>query len=127
MDELLNDDDCEDDDYEHVGGWRGNPEKDKTTTKETASDTFDTAHTCIPHFPTCALQWSSSERKRTPNIYAMLSQKLVMSRFTCFLKGFRLAFSESHPACRELSTKVSLLSEGFQRMSSFREPFENET
>ena len=46
MDELLNDDDCEDDDYEHVGGWRGNPEKDKTTTKETASDTFDTVTQC---------------------------------------------------------------------------------
>ena len=28
MDELPNDDDG----YEHVGGWRGNPEKDKTTT-----------------------------------------------------------------------------------------------
>ena len=53
-----------------------------------------------------ALQWSSSERKRTPNIYAILSQKLVMSRFTCFLKGFRWAFSESHPAFRELSTNV---------------------
>ena len=37
-------------------------------------------------------------RKEGPPTYAILWQKLVLSRFTLFLKGFRRAFHESHPA-----------------------------
>ena len=54
-------------------------------------------------------------RKEGPPTYAILSQNLVLSRFTRFLKGFHRAFNESYPAFIEpvfveLSTKAILLS-----------------
>ena len=49
-------------------------------------------------------------RKEGPPIYAILSQNLVLSQFTRFLKGFCRELNESHPAFVELSTKVILLS-----------------
>ena len=36
-------------------------------------------------------------RKEGPPKYAILSQNLVLSRFTRFLKGFHRTFNESHP------------------------------
>ena len=49
-------------------------------------------------------------RKEGPPTYAILSQNLVLSRFTRFLKGFHRAFNESHPAFVEFSKKAILLS-----------------
>ena len=37
-------------------------------------------------------------QKEGPPTYAILSQNLVLSRFTRFLKGFHKALNESHPA-----------------------------
>ena len=48
-------------------------------------------------------------RKEGPLTYAILSQNLVLSQFMRFLKGFRRALNESHPAFEEPSTKVILL------------------
>ena len=44
-------------------------------------------------------------RKEGPPTYAILLRNLVLSRFTRFLKGFRRAPNESHPAFIKLSTK----------------------
>ena len=49
-------------------------------------------------------------RKKGPPTYTFLSQNSVLSRFTHFLKGFRRALNESHPAFVEHSAKVILLS-----------------
>ena len=71
-------------------------------------------------------------QKEGPPTYAILSQNLVLSQFTCFLKGFHRAFYESHPALGELSTKVSLLLQCFQKQVSllserfWRAPFQRE-
>ena len=63
-------------------------------------------------------------RKEGPPTYAILSQNLVLSRFTRFLKGHHRAFYESHPALGVFSTKVSLLLKGFQQKSAcFRRAF----
>ena len=53
------------------------------------------------------------ERSSTKESYFVAN--IVLSWFTCFLKGFRRAFNKSQPAFIELSTKVILISERFQR------------
>ena len=55
-----------------------------------------------------------SERNNTPR-YVILSPNLLLSQFTCFLKGFCSAFDKNHPAFTGLSAKVYLLSESFLR------------
>ena len=63
-------------------------------------------------------------RKEGPPTYAILSQNLVLSRFTRFLKGFHRVFNKSHPAFIELTTKAILLSKSFQQKPScFRRAF----
>ena len=49
-------------------------------------------------------------RQEGPPTYAILSRNSVLSRFTRFLKGFRRALNESHPAFVEHSKKAILLS-----------------
>ena len=49
-------------------------------------------------------------RHEGPPTYAILSRNSVLSRFMRFLKGFRRALNESHPAFVEHSTKAILLS-----------------
>ena len=49
-------------------------------------------------------------RQKGPPTYAILSRNSILSRFTRFLKGFRRALNESHPAFVEHSTKAILLS-----------------
>ena len=46
-------------------------------------------------------------RKEGPPTYAILSQNLVLSRFTRFMNGHHRAFYESHPTLGVFSTKVS--------------------
>ena len=63
-------------------------------------------------------------RKEGPPTYAILSQNLVLSRFTRFMKGHQRAFYESHPTLRVFSTKVSLILKGIQQKSArFRRAF----
>ena len=54
-------------------------------------------------------------RKEGPPTYTILSRNLVLSRYTCVLKGHHRAFYESHPALGAFSTSVRLLSESFWR------------
>ena len=53
------------------------------------------------------------ERSSTKESYFVAN--VVLSWFTCFLKGFRRAFNESHSAFGELSTEVTLLLKSFRR------------
>ena len=57
-------------------------------------------------------------QKEGPPTYAILSQNLVLSRFTRFLNGHHRAFYKSHPTLGVFSTKVSLLLKGFQQKSA---------
>ena len=58
------------------------------------------------------------ERKDLRHVYAILSQNLVLKRFTRLLKGFHIAFYKSPPALGKISTKVSLLLKDFQQKVS---------
>ena len=58
-------------------------------------------------------------QKEGPPTYAILSRNLVLSQFMRFLNGFHRALNKSHPAFKELSTKVILLSLSFQWKSSW--------
>ena len=49
-------------------------------------------------------------RKEGPPTYDILSRNFLLLRFTRFLKGFRRALNESHPAFVEHSTTAILLS-----------------
>ena len=53
--------------------------------------------------------------KEGPLTYAVLSQNLVLLRFTRFLKGFHRVLNKSHPAFVELSGKAILVLLSFQR------------
>ena len=76
----------------------------------------------VPQYRRCT-KGQGHLRKEGPQI-RYLSQILVLSRFTCFLKGHHTAFYESHPALGVFSTKVCLLSKGFQQKSArFRRAF----